>query len=68
MLKILFQIFDQEGNGFISANQISLDYVPTEVLIIFKPLLIELESFNEELDEDEFIESAIVLYEKLDIN
>lgn len=67
-LRVLFRLLDRDGNGKISANKINLDFIPTEILVIFKPLLIELETYNEELDEDEFIESSIVLYESLDIN
>ena len=39
-----------------------------EILQIFKPLLIEMESFGEDLDKDEFVESAICLLEKQDIS
>lgn len=65
---MLFTLFDKGGTGRISANLINLDFIPIEVLVIFKPLLIELETYNEDLDQEEFIESSLVLYEKLDIN
>jgi hypothetical protein len=67
-LKLLFELFDKDGNGQISANEINLDYVSTEILVIFKPLLIELETFDEALDQEEFIASALALCEKLDVN
>ena len=35
---------------------------------IFKPLLCELETFDEELDKEEFIESSLALLEKQDIS
>lgn len=37
------------------------------MLLIFKPLLLEMENFGEELDKEEFIESSIALLEKVDI-
>jgi len=64
---MLFHLFDRDCNGRISAIHINLDFIPTDILVIFKPLLIELETYNEDLDEEEFVESALVLYEKLDI-
>ena len=36
--------------------------------MIFKPLLVEMETYNEDLDKDEFIDSAMSLLETLDIN
>ena len=67
-LKLLFQLLDKDNNGYISSNEINLDFVPVDILVIFKPLLVELETYDEELDQDEFIESALVLYNNLDIN
>ena len=60
-------MFDANGNGKLSADEINLDFVSAEILEIFKPLLVELETFNEELDKDEFVESALALLETLDI-
>ena len=59
---------DANGNGKISADEIELDLVSAEILVIFKPLLVEMETFNEDLDKEEFIESGMTLLEKLDIN
>ena len=39
-----------------------------ELLIIFKPLLVEMENFGEDLDREEFVESSLALLEKVDIN
>jgi Ca2+-binding EF-hand superfamily protein len=67
-LSEMFDLFDANGNGRISADEIELDLVSAEVLVVFKPLLVEMETFDEDLDREEFIESAITLLEKLDIN
>ena len=39
-----------------------------EILQVFKPLLVEMESFGENLDREEFVESSLCLLEKQDIN
>jgi len=67
-LSEMFDLFDANGNGRISADEIELDLVSAEVLVVFKPLLVEMETFDEDLDREEFIESAITLLLKLDIN
>ena len=45
-----------------------MDIIPPEVLIVLKPLLVEMESFNEDLDREEFVDSCLALFEKLDLN
>lgn len=60
----IFDLFDLNGNGRISADEIDLDRVSAELLILFKPLLVEMENFSEDLDKDEFVESALALLEK----
>ena len=64
----IFETFDANGNGRLTADEINLDNVSAEILIIFKPLLVEMEIYNEDLDKEEFIESATSLLETLDIN
>ena len=59
---------DTNGNGSISADEINLDIVTSEILLIIKPLLVEMESFDEDLDKEEFIESGMALFETLDIS
>ena len=61
-------MLDENGNGRISADEINIDIIPADVLIILKPLLVEMENFNEDLDREEFIDSSMALFEKLDIN
>lgn len=41
----------------------SLERVPGNILVILKPLLVELETYNETLDEQEFVESGLALLE-----
>ena len=60
-------MLDANNNGRISADEISLDKIPIELLQVFKPLLLEMENFAEELDRDEFIESSLALLEVLDL-
>lgn len=49
-LAMIFQLFDSQDRGSISAEEIDLDSVPPEVLLVFKPLLIEMEAYRERLD------------------
>ncbi len=60
-LTTIFQLFDAQNNGRISAEEIDLDAVPAEVLLVFKPLLVEMETYQEHLDQEEFIESSMAL-------
>ena len=57
-------MFDLNWQGRISADEVNLDLVSAQILQIFKPLLCELEAFDEELDREEFIESSLALLEK----
>lgn len=52
---------DKNENGKLNADEIALDDLSSEVLVILKPLLLELEEYQEELDCEEFVESAMVL-------
>jgi len=67
-LTLIFQLFDKKGTGYISADAIDLNAVPAEVLLVFKPLLIEMETYQESLDQEEFVESATVLLKSLPIS
>lgn len=42
--------------------------MPAEILLILKPLLIEMEQFREDLDVDEFIESSLALLKTVSID
>ena len=59
----IFNLFDKNNNGRISADEIDLDNIEISLLIVFRPLLIEMENFCEELDLEEFIESSKALIE-----
>ena len=65
---MIFDAFDSMGNNMISASDIDLDRVKPEIILIFKPLLLEMEQYNEELDKDEFIESGLTLLSSLPID
>lgn len=64
----IFQLLDSQGTGKISADNIDLDRIDGEILLIIKPLLVEMENYDEDLDRDEFIDSAIGLLSQKDIN
>ena len=57
-LSEMFDLFDANGNGRISADEIELDLVSAEVLVVFKPLLVHMDTFDEDLERKEFIETA----------
>ena len=60
-LKEIFIELAGSEDSFISATHINLEHISTEILLLLKPLLIEMESYEESLDVDEFIESGIAL-------
>lgn len=60
-LEEIFKAMDKNGNGKLNADEIALDDLSSEVLVILKPLLLELEEYQEELDCEEFIDSAMAL-------
>ena len=53
--------------GRVTADDISLDNIPMDIILIFKPLLLEMETYDESLDKDEFVESAVSLLQGLTI-
>jgi hypothetical protein len=60
-LSMIFEKFDKNKNGQITAETVDLESVPLDIVIIFRPLLMEIEAYNEKLDRDEFIESSLAL-------
>lgn len=50
-LEQLFLAFDSNGNGFISSDEINLDNVSAQILEIFSPLFVEMESLDEQLSK-----------------
>ena len=49
-LEEIFRAFDADKNGFITADEISLDNVTAEMLEIYSPLLLEMEANGYSLD------------------
>ena len=62
-LEQLFLAFDSNGNGFISSDEINLDNVSAQILEIFSPLFVEMESLDEQLSKEDFQDSAFNLYQ-----
>lgn len=42
---MIFEKFDKNNNGKISADEIDLETVPMDLVILFKPLLLEMEQY-----------------------
>lgn len=59
----MFDMLDSDQDGQISADKIQVDALPAEVLELLMPLMQEIENFNEQLDKEEFVESAMSLYQ-----
>ena len=57
----IFVAMDKNGNGKLNADEIALDDISSEVLVILKPLLLELEEYQEELDCEEFVDSGMAM-------
>ena len=64
----IFHRLDSKGRGKVSAQHINLEDIDVDILLIIKPLLVEMEKFNEHLNKEEFIESALNLFKTLDVN
>lgn len=61
-------MFDSDHDNQISSKCIDITRINAEILEIFSPLLCEMEKFNETLDKEEFIESALKLYQVLTVH
>jgi len=57
----IFDVFDSDQDGIISASKIDLHTLQTELLDLFSPLLCEMEEIGATLDKEEFIESSMRL-------
>jgi hypothetical protein len=58
----IFDIFDSDSDGIISAHKIDLHTLPPELLEVFSPLLCEMEEIGTSLDRDEFIDAALRMF------
>ncbi|TNV79180.1 hypothetical protein FGO68_gene1688 [Halteria grandinella] len=66
-LSLIFDKLDANKQGVISGQNIEISGLSAELLQILKPLLQELDQFNETLDKEEFIDSALRLYKTLTV-
>ena len=64
---MIFAAFDADSNGYITAEEISIERISVEILGVFAPLLIEMENIQESLDLGEFIDSSFELYRTLTV-
>ncbi|CDW86863.1 UNKNOWN [Stylonychia lemnae] len=64
----IFDVFDSDNDGQISSKRIDISKINADVLEILSPLLIELEHIGETLDRLEFIDSALALYQTLNVH
>ena len=67
-LKQIFGLLDGDKDGSITSEQINSEHLPPEILAIFKPLLAEMESFDESLNQSEFVESSTIMLQNCTIN
>ena len=44
-LEEIFRAMDKNGNGKLNADEIALDDLSCEVLVVLKPILLELEEY-----------------------
>lgn len=61
-LNEIFDVFDSDSDDHISAQKIELHSIPTELLEVFSPLLVEMEELGQPLDRDEFVDASLRLY------
>jgi len=64
----LFELLDSNGDGLISAQQINISQLTSEVLEIMTPLFWEMEEMSQTLDQNEFIEATKMLYNTLSVH
>ncbi len=62
-LNEIFDIFDSDQDGIISAQKVDLHTLTPDILEIFSPLLCEMEEIGTTLDRDEFIDASLRLFE-----
>jgi len=60
-------LLDSEKQGYIDIGSLDIYSVPVELLAILKPLLIELEAYNQYLTKEEFLQSVLELYKSLTV-
>ena len=63
----LFKALCVSGETMISADKIEIDTVSVPCLQVLQPLLEEMESLDEKLDIEEFVESCYSLYKDCNV-
>jgi hypothetical protein len=66
-LALIFEQLDSDKDGVISGQHINLAFLSADLLNVFRPLFKELDTFNESLDKEEFIDSSLRLYKTLNV-
>lgn len=54
----MFHAFDADDNGYISSEEVNFDNVSAQILEIFMPLFVEMESMGETLSKEDFCRAA----------
>jgi hypothetical protein len=61
----LFLKLDTDGDGLISCDRISIEFIDKQTLKLISPILFELEELNQTLTATEFKKSMLQLMKKL---
>ena len=61
----IFYIMDHDGDGLISTTKMNLHTLDSKLVDVLKPLLEELEQLAEPLNQSEFVDACLRLYETL---
>lgn len=61
----IFDKLDDDNDGEISSVKINTSVLDSDMMEIFKPLLVELEQLDEPLNRSEFVDATTRLYEQL---
>ena len=61
-LKEIFYKLDSDNDGYISADKIDIYSIEPFILQKFLPIFSEIEESNEEINEEEFVEAANLLF------
>ena len=61
----VFEVLDNDSDGYVSSGQWDFSALNTELRSIFKPLIDEIEDKNFRLNREEFIDCSLRLYKRL---
>lgn len=64
-LQEIFDKLDGDRDGEISATNMDASCLHPQLIIAFRPLFEELQSLNQPLDKDEFVDAGMRLYDTL---